>query len=748
MRLSSARPHRRTARFAAVALSLGILAAAAPAQAQVSVTYTGPTVAIPDSQPDGINVGLTVAGLQAIVDLDVRFGGTSPCNAQPDNTTAAITHTFVGDLTLKLTSPAGTTITLIGQRGGTRENICFLTLNDDGSQASISTITSISGQPMSGTFKPEQPLSAFDGQNPNGVWTLNISDNASGDTGTFREFTLILDTVPIDITVDVFDDPNPATCVPGSCSLREAVQLANAQAGPNRILLPAGTFSLSRAGAEENANSTGDLDITDDLIIDGAGSTATTITQTTPDRLFHVFTSAVNLSLIDLNLTGGSGVADGGAVSITGSGLLVVERSTFAGHRATRHGGAIFHNGGGGVGVRQIVMRDCRFEDNRATNTDALNAYGGALYSLSSGFSDVFMVVENCTFASNRADNGGGALALDGVQSVSGNRGTITGSTFTQNQVTLAGPGGAIGTNVDAFGLFYVDLVDSVFQDNAAPTASPLGVGGALSVFSGGATVRGSLFTGNTAQVGGAIAGTVTLVENSTICNNSAINEGGGLRLDAFTSTILRSTVCSNAVTTSDVAQFGGGAVAKQAGNLTIERSTLEGNVAVRGAGIAFAGNDLILRSNTIVAPSPLPAGALGSVLRYTNADAADTLFFFNNILIGQCSYTTAPNPDSALSNIEASGNTCRLLLAPLQSGNQTAVSGSSVNLGPLADNGGATDTRLPQAPSIAIDLGANTACSALDQRGYQRNDPQCDIGAVEVGGTAPPEVILADGFE
>jgi CSLREA domain-containing protein len=605
----------------------------------------------------------------------------------------------------------------------------------------------VNGQALIGSFAPEQPLSAFDGQDPNGIWTLNISDNAGGNSGTLRRFSLVLDTLPIDIAVDQFDDPNPVTCTPGSCSLREAVQLANAQAGPNRIVLPAGTYTLSRAGANENANGTGDLDVTDDLILAGAGATSTTLTQTTADRVLHVVSSQVNLTLRDLTVSGGSGVDDGGAIYMP-SGRLEIDRATLSNNRALRHGGAIYNNSGGSAGVESVLMRACRFEGNQATNTTANGAFGGAFYTLSSGFSDVFMRIEGCTFVDNRADDGGGALGLDGVQSVSGNTGTILDSTFTQNQVTAAGRGGAIGTNVDASGLFYLDIQRSTFEQNAAPTAVATGAGGAISVVSGTATIRDSLFTGNTANIGGAISGDVTLIEDSTVCGNAAINDGGAVRLGSIDATLARNTFCDNAVTTSDVGQFGGGAISKPLGNLTLERNTLQGNSAVRGAGIAFGGNDLILRGNTIVAPSPLPPGALGSVMRYTNADTADSLFLYNNILIGQCSYTTAINPGVALSNIEASGNTCRLLLAVLQAGNQTAVSGNAVNLGPLADNGGPTDTRLPQAPSIAIDSGSNTACTSLDQRGYQRNDAQCDVGSVEVGGTLPPEAVFADGFE
>lgn len=715
------------------------------AQAEVEVAYSGPPVAIPDNVPEGVNVSVSVAGLQAITDLNFRMQGALGCSGALGDTNAAVTHPFVGDLVMSLTSPQGTTVLLFDRRGGTRDNICDLLLDDDGNLPSLATIVAVTSQPISGQYLPEQPLSAFDGESPNGVWTLNISDRAQIDAGTLRRFSLVLDTVPIDIVVDDVGDPSPATCVPGSCSLREAVQLANAQPGPNRIVLAVGAYSLTRFGAGEDANSTGDLDITDDLLIVGAGAALTTLTQTVADRLLHAVPSGADLTLRDLTLSGGSAVDRGGALFMPNSARLLVERVTFSGNRANQRGGAIHHNGSG---AQRIVMRNCRFEDNRVINTDVNDAYGGALYSASSGFNDDYLRIENCTFVNNRADNGGGALALDGVQSVSGNRMAIVGSEFTQNLVTVTGRGGAIGTNLGEIGVVYVDVSTSTFSQNGVPTFVASGEGGAMSIFSGIATVRGSVLTQNSAYRGGAIFGEVELIETSTLCANTAVVQGGGVSLGATTATISRNTFCNNSVSTSDTAQVGGGAIDKQAGNLTLDRNTLDGNVAVRGAGLAFGGDDLVLRNNTIVAPSPLPAGALGSVMRYTNAQASDTMFFFNNILIGQCSWSTALNPGSSLSNIEASGNTCRLLLAPLQSGNQVAVSGSSINLATLANNGGPTNTRLPQAPSIAINTAANTGCPTLDQRGYQRNDPQCDVGSVEVGGTLPPEQMFANGFE
>ncbi len=64
----------------------------------------------------------------------------------------------------------------------------------------------------------------------------------------------------------------------GFGSLRQAIICANDTPGPDTITVPAGTYTLTIAGADENGAATGDLDITDDLTINGAGL-ATTIIQ-------------------------------------------------------------------------------------------------------------------------------------------------------------------------------------------------------------------------------------------------------------------------------------------------------------------------------------------------------------------------------------------------------------------------------------------------------------------------------------
>jgi len=156
-----------------------------------TTSYTGPPVAVPDNNPAGVNIVLPVSGVVgAISDLNFRLDSLAGCDAVIGNTNASIDHTFNSDLQFKLTSPGGTTVPLITNRGGGGNNFCTVLLDDDGGFPAASTMTTAGA--IAGNFAPETPLSAFDGQNANGNWTLNVADTAGIDTGSLRRFSLII----------------------------------------------------------------------------------------------------------------------------------------------------------------------------------------------------------------------------------------------------------------------------------------------------------------------------------------------------------------------------------------------------------------------------------------------------------------------------------------------------------------------------------------------------------------------------
>src|SRR5437660_359344 len=87
-------------------------------------------------------------------------------------------------------------------------------------------------------------------------------------------------TFTVDSTLDAVDaHPGDGVCATATnvCTLRAAIQEANALAGADTINVPAGMYTLSIPGSFEDEAATGDLDITDDLTLIGAGARSTII---------------------------------------------------------------------------------------------------------------------------------------------------------------------------------------------------------------------------------------------------------------------------------------------------------------------------------------------------------------------------------------------------------------------------------------------------------------------------------------
>ena len=108
---------------------------------------------------------------------------------------------------------------------------------------------------------------------------------------TFKVNTM-LDTVAVNL-----HNGKDAT---GHISLRSAIQAADAKGGSNNIILPSGTFTLTIAGAGEDASATGDLDINDNLTIKGKSSASTIIDGNNLDRVFQILGGKVSISNVTI----------------------------------------------------------------------------------------------------------------------------------------------------------------------------------------------------------------------------------------------------------------------------------------------------------------------------------------------------------------------------------------------------------------------------------------------------------------
>jgi subtilisin-like proprotein convertase family protein len=122
------------------------------------------------------------------------------------NAVTYLRHTFSADLDVTITSPAGTVVTLTTDNGGGNDDVFNGTVWDD--QADPGSQVPYAGSPNLATdhtyanlvtaspLAPEEALGAFIGEDPNGTWTLTISDDLAGDTGTLDGWGLQVTTLP------------------------------------------------------------------------------------------------------------------------------------------------------------------------------------------------------------------------------------------------------------------------------------------------------------------------------------------------------------------------------------------------------------------------------------------------------------------------------------------------------------------------------------------------------------------------
>jgi CSLREA domain-containing protein len=267
--------------------------------------------------------------------------------------------------------------------------------------------------------------------------------------GTAGAVTFTVDTPADEAGVPPFNDSEcdsaPAMSVE-RCSLRAAVQEANAQAATDVIVVPdlGSDYELTIPGAGEDFAATGDLDITAPAQIRGEGQPV--IDGLFADRVLHVGPGPGSpaLTLAGVELRGGGGVARGAGILVEG-GALTLERSTIAGATAdagagTAEGGGLWLDGGS-----HAITASTVFGNNAIGATSATGGGIGA----ESGTS---LSLVNSTVSSNVAESGSGAAAGGGLYTERGT--TLTHVTMDGNAAT--GTAGSFGGNVFAAGAINV----------------------------------------------------------------------------------------------------------------------------------------------------------------------------------------------------------------------------------------------------------------------------------------------------
>jgi hypothetical protein len=141
------------------------------------------TTAIPDNLAAGLNDTQTVTDPSGATLTGLKL-------------TIKATHTWVGDLKFTLSKGAGSSIVIdrpgyAGSGFGCNGDNVDVTI-DDGAATLVESQCNATPPALSGPVKPNNPLATpFNGLTLAGTWTLNVSDNASGDTGSLTEWCLV-----------------------------------------------------------------------------------------------------------------------------------------------------------------------------------------------------------------------------------------------------------------------------------------------------------------------------------------------------------------------------------------------------------------------------------------------------------------------------------------------------------------------------------------------------------------------------
>ncbi|HKQ48462.1 MAG TPA: proprotein convertase P-domain-containing protein [Phycisphaerae bacterium] len=160
------------------------------------------------------NTGMAIADNSTIMsDIVVSGLDTFLCDV---NMRTFITHTSYDDLDITLESPTGTIVTISTDNGGTSNDSVFDgTIWDDSAGDTNPpgpvTDTGFADGAVETTLVPEEAMGAFVGEDPNGTWTLTITDdNTNAQPGNLSSWSLILNTcrqpdADVDATGDACD---------------------------------------------------------------------------------------------------------------------------------------------------------------------------------------------------------------------------------------------------------------------------------------------------------------------------------------------------------------------------------------------------------------------------------------------------------------------------------------------------------------------------------------------------------------
>jgi hypothetical protein len=473
----------------------------------------------------------------------------------------------------------------------------------------------------------------------------------------------------------------------GPGSLRQAV--ANASSGDTV------TFDPMFFGAPHTITLTSPVTISTSINVNGPGANLLSLNGNGVSRIFHVNVALLTVTLRGMSLINGHAIGGGGAIlaPLNPGSILTLTGCTVSGSTATLSGGGVMAGG-------TLNIIDCTISGNTAEGGGMGGSTGGGI-ACHGTLNLINSTVTGNAVSSTFSLNGGGALIIGS--------GAIINSTITNNSV-----------------------------------AGSVGAGG-ISVYSGSATVANSIIAGNlnntiVPDVSGAIISSGhNLVGNSVAPNYPILQVltpgviAGKYAVGTanFGAPLTTSGVTGRLVLAIDSSTVGG--TINDACSPLINAAEITGKIAVLDVGgcpiTSKVKNAQTAGALAVIIVNNGPATPLGT-------GAPDPTITIPIVTISQID-------GAALKAELVAGVVGSLKIGPVSFFNTlgdltgTAEAPLDPSLGPLANNGGATQTKALLNGSPAIQAGSNALMGALmtDQRGpgFHRAVGTVDIGAYEV---------------
>lgn len=289
-------------------------------------------------------------------------------------------------------------------------------------------------------------------------------------------------------TVTVTTDSADGAC-DAHCSFREAISAANAAPGPDTVVVPPGTYTLSLSPSGEDLNGGGDLDVLDALVIAGGGAETTVLDAGGIDRALEVLGAEVTVS--GLTVRGGITTLDGGGIRTTGK--LTLREVVVAGSSGMAGGGIAVDGVGGILNASDLTVR----ENAATTGGGGINVFDGEVtlegVTLSKNTAEMVgggmlnesgtVRVTNVTFSGNAANEDGGALRTIGGGSTFLNNVTISGNVADADGTPAPAPRSDNGGGIVARDGGMIEVRNSIVAGNTdvsgeAPDCRQGGIGG------------------------------------------------------------------------------------------------------------------------------------------------------------------------------------------------------------------------------------------------------------------------------